>query len=50
MIEKARKALEKEVNIIDIVKSIRYFQMSLHYLLPQRKLEELKEKSRYIYI
>ena len=50
MIEKARQTLEQEVNIIDIVKSRRYFQMALVNLLPQKKLEELQEKSRYFYI
>jgi len=37
MIEKARIKLEQEVNIIDIVKTRRYFQMALRHLLPQKK-------------
>jgi hypothetical protein len=41
MVEEARQALEQEVNIVDIVRSMRYFQTSLRYLLPQKKLEEL---------
>lgn len=41
MIDRARKQLEKEVNIIDIIKSRRYFVMALRQLLPQKKREEL---------
>jgi len=41
MIEEARHKLEQEVNIIDIVRSMRYFQTALRHLLPQKKLEEL---------
>ena len=50
MIEKARNKLDQEINIIDIVKSRRYISMALRHLLPQRKRQELLEKSQYIKI
>ena len=46
-IEMARKKLNKELNIIEIVKSWRYFGRALHYLLPEKKRFDLKEKARY---
>lgn len=50
LIETARQRLEQEVNIIDIIKSRRYFHMALRHLLPQSKQEELLEKSRFVHI
>ena len=46
----ARNKLNKEINIIEIVKSWRYFERALHHLLPEKKRLDLKEKSRYIAI
>ena len=48
--EMARNKLNKEINIIEIVKSWRYYERALHYLLPEKKRLDLKEKSRYIAI
>ena len=46
----ARNKLNKEINIIEIVKSWRYFERALHHLLPENKRLDFKEKSRYIAI
>ena len=48
--EIARNKLNKEINIIEIVKSWRYFDRALHHLLPEKKRFDFKEKSRYIAI
>lgn len=45
--DKARGKLEKEVNIIEIIKSRRYFESALKYLLPKEKRFYFKERSRY---
>jgi hypothetical protein len=50
MLDKARQTLEQEVNIVDMVRSMRYFKMSLRHLISQKKRDELEENSRYIYI
>ena len=44
----ARDKLDKEINIVEIVKSWRYFESALRYLLPERQRLDLKERSRYI--
>ena len=45
----ARAKLEKEINIIAMVKSWRYFEIALHNLIPDsRQRYELKERARYI--
>ena len=49
LVEKTRRRLEQEVNIIDIVKRQRYFLMALKHLLPQMKRQQLLEKSSYLY-
>ena len=46
----ARKELELETNIIEIIKSKRYTEKALHHLLNEKKRFEFKEKSRYIAI
>ena len=46
-IEKARKILEKEVNIVDIVKSRRYFNEALIHLLSKEKRRELIARSQF---
>ena len=40
----------KEINIIEIVKSRRFFNQALKFLLSKKKRMELKERSRYISI
>ena len=44
----AREKLNKEVNIIEIVKSWRYYQSAIRYLLDERTRLDLKERARYI--
>ena len=46
----ARKKLQKEINVIEIVKSWRYYEGALKYLLPEKKRLDFKEKARYISI
>ena len=40
--------MNKEIDIIEMVKSRRYFKMALRYLLPAKVRMDLKERSRYI--
>ena len=44
----ARAKLFKEVNIIEIVKSWRYYQSAIRHLLDERTRLDLKERARYI--
>ena len=46
--EIARNKLDKEINIIEIVKSWRYFERALKFLLPEKKRLDFKERSRYL--
>ena len=46
----ARDKLDKEINIIDIVKSWRYFDSAIRFLLDERKRLDLKERSRYLMV
>ena len=46
----ARDKLDKEINIVEIVKSWRYFEQAIRYLLPERQRLDFKERSRYISI
>ena len=46
----ARDKLDKEINIIEIVKSWRYFELAIKSLLKERQRIDFKEKSRYIAI
>lgn len=48
--EKARSQLLQEINIIEIIKSRRFFKKALKVLLSKKKRYELKERSRYISI
>lgn len=48
--EMAREKLDKEINIIEIVKSWRFFENAFKFLLPEAKRLDLKERSRYIAI
>ena len=46
-LQMAREKLHKEINIIEIVKSWRYYESALHHLLPEKKRLDFKERSRY---
>ena len=46
--DEARKALEKEVNVIEMIKSRRFVNMALHHLLQPAKHKELKARSHFI--
>ena len=40
--------MEREINIIEMIKSRRYFKLCLNRLLPRETRIKLKERSRYI--
>ena len=42
--------MDKEIDIIEMIKSRRFFKLALRELLPAKKRMELKEKSRYIMV
>ena len=44
----ARAKLEKEINIIEIVKSWRYYESAFKFLLPEKQRLDFKERARYI--
>ena len=47
----AREKLDKEINIIEIIKGWRYFYSALNTLIPdEKKRFDLKERTRYIHI
>ena len=46
----AREKLNKEINIIEMVKSWRYFERAIRFLLPLKQRLDFKERSRYIAI
>ena len=44
----ARERLDKEINIIDMIKDWRYFKLAIsHIIKDERKRLSLKERSRY---
>ena len=43
-----RTKLEKETNIIDLIKEKRYFNASLKLLLTRKQRKRLKERTRYL--
>ena len=49
-INKAIKKMDKEIDIIEMIKSRRFFKLAFRELLPAKKRMELKEKSRYIMV
>ena len=49
-LDKAREALAKEVDIIKMIKSRRYFHMAFRYLLPKEVRLDLKRFSHYVVI
>ena len=42
--------MDEEINIVEIIKSLRYFNMALRLLLTKSQQSEIKEKSRFIII
>ena len=44
----AREKLDKEINIIEMVKAWRYFDRAIRFLLPLQKRLDFKERSRYL--
>ena len=42
--------MESEVDIISLIQSRRYMNAALRLLLPQNKIEELKNQSKYVEI
>ena len=47
-LEKARKFLNKEVNIIHIIKALRYLKLAIKKVLPKHDRDEAKKSSRYV--
>ena len=43
-----RELLEKETNICEIIKSRRYFNKALNFLLTKRQRKYLRERTRYV--
>ena len=50
MMEKARKAFHKEINIIKIVRKLRYFKLAYNLLLPKETRNKLKNQSHYVLV
>ena len=46
----AREKLNREINIIEIVKSWRYYDKAFHFLLAEKQRLDFKERTRYITI
>ena len=46
-LEKAREVLEKEIDLIRLIRSRRYIHLGLKHLLDAPLRKELKEKSKY---
>ena len=42
--------MDKEIDIIEMIKSSRFFHLALHKLLSHKDRLDLKERSRYIMI
>ena len=47
---KAREALAGEMNFVQLVKKLRYFELSIDKLLPKHVRQQLKSKSDFILI
>ena len=47
-IEKARQALSKEVNIIEIIRVLRYLKQAMRQVLPRQDRIYAKKSSRYV--
>ena len=48
--EKAREKLEKELNMIELLKSLRYHHLALKKLLPADVRFSLKEQTRHVMV
>ena len=48
--DKAREKLEKELNVIELIKSRRYFAKALKMLVPPETRLRLREQTRYLLI
>ena len=48
--DKAREKLEKELNVIELIKSRRYFAKALNMLVPRETRLRLREQTRYLVI
>ena len=48
--QKARESLEKEIDIIEMIRSRRFVNMALKHLLDANLFKELKEKSKFVQI
>ena len=42
--------MDSEIDIVEIIKSRRYFNMAIRKLLPHKDRMEIKERSRYIMV
>ena len=49
-IEKAIREMDDEIDIIEMIKSRRFFKTAFRQLIPSEERMRLKEKSRYIMI
>ena len=49
-LDKARKKLAKETNIIEIIRSRRFFSYALKQLIPKPELLSLRKKFKYLTI
>ena len=47
---KAREALAWEINLVQLIKKLRYFELSIDKLLPKHVRQQLKSKSDFILI
>ena len=47
---KAREKLGQEINIVEVVKSWRYMERALNYLISKEMRLQMKEKARYVVI
>ena len=50
MIQKAREGLEKEIDILQLVKSMRVQKMAMKRLIPAEEMIKLEERSQYFTI
>ena len=42
--------MDEEINIVEIIKSLRYFNMAMRLLLTKSQQSEIKDKSRFVII
>ena len=46
----AQDCLDKEINIVEMIKSRRYFESAIKFLLTEKQRMDMKQKARYIAI